>query len=90
MTPDPRELSVDGPMARTVPDVALLWSAMSGAPRLAVEGDVAGVRVAWAPSCGGRFPVDPAVIAVVDAARPTFESLGCRIDRDVPGSRRHP
>ncbi len=74
---DPRELSIDGPMARTVDDVALLWSAMSGLPRLAVEGDVGGVRVACAPDGGGRFPVDPAVAAVIDTARPTFEALGC-------------
>jgi amidase len=82
--PDPRELSVDGPMARTVADVALFWSAMSGSPRLPVEGDVAGLRLAWAPSCGGRFPVDPAVVGVVDAARPTFESLGCPTVESFP------
>jgi amidase len=81
---DPRELSVDGPMARTVADVALLWSAMSGSPRLSVDGDVAGLRVAWAPAGGGRYPVDPAVFAVVDAARPTFESLGCRTVESSP------
>ncbi len=81
---DPRELSIDGPMARTVDDVALLWSAMSGSPRLAVEGDVAGVRVAWAPDGGGRFPVDPAVAAVIDTARPTFEALGCRTVESSP------
>ncbi len=81
---DPRELSIDGPMARTVDDVALLWSAMSGSPRLAVEGDVGGVRVACAPDGGGRFPVDPAVAAVIDAARPTFETLGCRTVESSP------
>jgi amidase len=81
---DPRELSVDGPMARTVADVALLWSAMSGSPRLPVEGDVTGLRVGWSPSCGGRFPVDPAVVAAVDAARPTFESLGCKTTESYP------
>ncbi len=81
---DPRELSIDGPMTRTVDDVALLWSAMSGLPRLAVEGDVGGVRVACAPDGGGRFPVDPAVAAVIDAARPTFETLGCRTVESSP------
>jgi amidase len=81
---DPRELSIDGPMARTVADVALLWSAMSGSPQLAVEGDVAGLRVAWTPDGGGDFPVDPAVVAVVDAARPTFEALGCRTVESSP------
>ena len=74
---DPLELSTDGPMARTVLDVALLWSAMSGEPPLATDGDVRGLRVAWAPTCGGTMPVDPAVVAAVDAARPTFEELGC-------------
>jgi amidase len=74
---DPLELSIDGPMARTVADVALLWSAMSGGPPPAVEGDVAGLRVVWAPTCGGTIPVEPSVAAVVDAARPVFERLGC-------------
>jgi len=74
---DPLDLSTDGPMARTVPDVALLWSAMSGEPPLAIDGDVRGLRVAWSPTCGGSIPVDPEVVAVVDAARPAFDAVGC-------------
>jgi amidase len=74
---DPLDLSTDGPMARTVPDVALLWSAMSGEPPLATDGDVPGLRVAWAPTCGGTIPVDPDVAAVVDSVRPAFEAVGC-------------
>jgi len=74
---DPLDLSTDGPMARTVPDVALLWSAMTGDPPLPTEGDVGGLRVAWAPACGGALPVEPVVAAVIDAARPAFEALGC-------------
>jgi amidase len=74
---DPLELSTDGPMARTVADAALLWSAMSGAPPLAIDGDVRGLRVAWAPTCGDKIPVEPEVAAVVDAARPAFEEMGC-------------
>ena len=73
---DPLDLSTDGPMARTVPDVALLWSAMSGEPPLAIDGDVRGLRVAWSPTCGGSIPVDPEVVAVVDAARPAFDAVG--------------
>jgi amidase len=74
---DPLELSTDGPMARTVPDVALLWAAMSGEPPLAIDADVRGLRIAWAPACGGALPVEPVVVAAVDAARPAFEALGC-------------
>jgi len=74
---DPLELSTDGPMARTVADAALLWSAMSGVPSLAIDGDVRGLRVAWAPTCGDTIPVEPEVAAVVDAACPAFEAMGC-------------
>ena len=88
--PDPRELSVDGPMARTVPDVALLWSAMSGAPRLPVEGDVGGAprgvgAVLWraVPGRPGRGRGRRGSPAHVRVARVPD-------DRDVPGPRRHP
>jgi amidase len=74
---DPLERSTDGPMARTVLDVALLWSAMSGEPPLAADGGVRGLRVALAPTCGATMPVDPSVAAAVGAARPVFEELGC-------------
>jgi amidase len=87
---DPLELSTDGPMARTVLDMALLWSAMSGEPLLPTDGDVRGLRVAWAPTCGGTIPVDPEVAAVVDAARPAFDAVGCEtVDAypDLSGAR---
>jgi amidase len=74
---DPLELSTDGPMARTVPDVSLLWAVISGEPPLPTDGEVRGLRIAWAPTCGGTLPVEPAVAAVVDEARPAFEALGC-------------
>ncbi len=84
-------LSVQGAMARTVEDVALMMQAISGpdarvpisltepgslfARPLARE--FAGTRVAWAPALGGLAPVDARVVAAIDAQRPTFESLGC-------------
>ncbi|MFL5790680.1 MAG: amidase family protein [Actinomycetota bacterium] len=74
---DPLDLSSDGPMARTVADAALLWSVMADAPPVGIDGDVERSRVAWAPACGGTLPVEPEVASVVDAARPTFGSLGC-------------
>ena len=74
---EPWDLSVDGPMARTVEDVALLLSVMSGGEQLDVRGDVRGLRVAWAPTCGGRFPVVSEVMKPVDAMRKVFEQLGC-------------
>jgi amidase len=82
---DRAELSVDGPMARTVEDVALLLSAMSGAPPIDVRGDVRGMRIAWAPTCGGAFPVAPEVADVVDATRTAFDRLGCETVETAPG-----
>ena len=93
-------LAVEGPLARTVQDVALLLSVMAGpdprAPiaiaesggqfRQPLDRSFAGVRVAWSPTLGG-LPVDPRVGAVLDAARPVFADLGCAVDEATPDFR---
>ena len=85
-------LSVDGPMGRTVADVALMLGAIAGpdprspislaAPDRAFSArlgrDVGGVRVAWWKNLGG-VAVDPHVRDAVNAQRTMFESLGCRV-----------
>jgi amidase len=90
-------LSVQGPMARTVQDVALLLSVMAGPdPRSPIaiaepgshfaqplDRDFRGTRVAWSRDLGG-LPVDPRVTAAIDAQRHTFESLGCMVEDDQP------
>ncbi len=89
--------SVEGPMARTVADVALLLSAMAGPdPRSPIAIDepgarfrgplgrsFAGVRVAWSRDLGG-LPIDPRVTAVIDAQRATFQALGCAVEDGQP------
>ena len=90
-------LSVDGPMARSVSDVALFLSAIAGPdPRspLAIgesgggfagslDRDVKGVRIAWWTDLGG-LPFDPTVTQVVNAQRALFESLGCVVEEAEP------
>jgi len=90
-------LSVAGPMARTVQDVALLLSAMAGpdprAPSAIVEAgarfrapldrDFGGVRIAWSPRLGG-LPIDRRVAAVVAPRRATFAALGCVVEESQP------
>ena len=90
-------LSVDGPMARSAADLALMLSAIAGPdPRspiaLAEPGacfaaplarDFRGVRVAWWTALGGA-PVDRRVRAVVDRQRLVFEVIGCRVDEAEP------
>ncbi len=90
-------LSVAGPMARTVGDVALLLSAIAGPdPRVPISltepgarfaapppRDFRGVRIAWSRDLGG-LPVDPRVTAALDARRATFAALGCTVDDGEP------
>ena len=100
----PRELawdslSVTGPMARTVGDVALMLSVIAGpddrAPlsydvdtrafRAAVRRpSIAGWRVAWTPDLDGLVPVEAEVARVAEAATGVFRSLGARVRNASP------
>jgi amidase len=85
---DPEDLSVEGPLARSAEDAALLLSVMADRPDLAVvaaqAADLDGLRVAWAPACAASMPFEPEIVAVVDAARPRFEALGCQVESAYP------
>ena len=90
-------ISVEGPMARTVQDAALMLSAIAGPDRRApisisepgeifsrpLERDFSGVHIAWDRDLGG-LPVDSQITATIDAQRSAFESLGCLVVDDVP------
>lgn len=93
-------ISVTGPMARTVEDVALLLTVMAGPDRRSpisiaesadtfacpLSRDFQGVKIAWSRDFG-ELPVDPLVTDVIEAGRPTFESLGCEIVDEEPDFR---
>ena len=90
-------LSVSGPMARSVADVALFLSAIAGPNPLnplsidedgarfrgRLERDFKGVRVAWWKGLGG-IPFEPEIRAVIDGNRRIFETLGCTVVEDEP------
>ena len=90
-------LSVSGPIARTVTDVALFLSAIAGhdprAPlsiqedparfRAPLARDFKGVRVAWWRGLGG-IPFEPEIRRVVDGNRKLFEDLGCIVEEAEP------
>ena len=90
-------MSVQGPMARTVSDIALMLSTIAGPdPRspiaiaepgtlfsCSLERDFKGVRVAWSRDLGG-LPVDPRVTEVIEGGRHVFESLGCAVEDAEP------
>jgi amidase len=92
-------LSVTGPMARTVGDVALMLSVMAGPddraplsydvdtrrfPAAVRRPSVKGWRAAWTPDLNGLIPVDEEVAAVAERATDVFRSLGVRVERACP------
>lgn len=85
-------LGVEGPMARTVKDIALMLSVIAGPDSrspisIAESGDIfsqplerdfTGTRLAW--SCDlGVLPVDSRVTQVIESQRPVFQDFGCDI-----------
>jgi len=92
------QLSVQGPMGRTVADVALQLSVLAGPdPRVPISLDapgaalaaplptsLAGLRVAWAPDLGGRVTVDPAITSVLSSSVHVFSDLGAAVEEACP------
>ena len=90
-------MGVQGPMARSVADAALMLSVIAGpdprAPlslpepgaafRPPLDRDLGGTAVAWSRNLGG-LPVDPRVAAVVETGRAVLERLGCRVEDAEP------
>ena len=88
---------VQGPMARTVADVALLLSTMAGPDprspiavrepgerfRAPLDRSFKGVRVAWSRDLGG-LPIDRRVTATLEPQRKTLEALGCVVEDGQP------
>ncbi len=90
-------LPVEGPMARTVADIALMLSAIAGPdPRSPIavaepgnifarplDRDFKNVRIAWSPDLG-ELPVDARVTNVLEDQRHVFEDLGCVVEEGQP------
>jgi amidase len=91
------DMTVNGPLARTVGDVAMMMSVIAG-PDLRSpialedpgaifarprERDFRGLRVAWSRDLGG-LPVDPRTMAVLESQRAVFADLGIDLVEDEP------
>ena len=90
-------LSVLGPMARTVKDVALVMSSIAGPDnrcpislqenpqifKASLERDFQGVRVAWSKNLGG-LPVASEVSKVLDSVVGKFTDVGCVVEEVDP------
>ena len=83
---------VEGPIARTALDLALLLRTMSGydaraplsneqdpAPLTDLAASFRGKKVAWLGDLGGYLPMEPEVLKVCGAALRTFTDLGMQV-----------
>ena len=91
-------LSVHGPMARKVPDLAMLLSVIAGYDArvpYSIREDPAlftrplvrnfkGTRIAWLGDFRGYLPFDPGVLELCKTALKAFESLGCIVEEAIP------
>ena len=91
-------MGVQGPMARTVPDLARLLSVQAGYdPRMPLSNrqdpaafaqdlkrDFKGARIAWSGDFGGLMPFEPGVLDLCKSALKTFETLGATVEEAWP------
>ncbi|WP_349359585.1 amidase [Stappia sp.] len=92
-------MATDGPMARSVADLALLLSVQAGfdarAPH-ALDGDgsefagdltrdVSGLRIGWLGDLDGYLPFEDGILDLDRAALRVFEDLGCHVEDAAPG-----
>ncbi|MET0862813.1 MAG: amidase, partial [Nakamurella sp.] len=88
-----QQFAVEGPIARTATDLALLLQTMAGyderAP-LSIEQDVsgysssldvdfAGAKVAWLGDLGGYLPMEPGVLELCGQSVAVFEAMGMHV-----------
>jgi amidase len=91
-------MGVQGPMARTVPDLAMLLSVQAGYdPRLPLSNrqepsqfteplkrDFKGTRIAWLGDFGGHLPFENGILDLCRSALKVFEALGCTVEEAQP------
>jgi amidase len=90
-------IAVEGPMARTVKDVALMLSVIAGPDSRSpiaiaehgsaftrpLDRDFKGVKISWSKNLG-ELPVDPRVTQALENQRHVFEDLGCILEDGQP------
>lgn len=88
-------LATEGPMARTIEDIAGLLAVQAGVnPELpfgrqaqdysALNGDLRGKRIAWLGDWGGAYAVEPGILALCEAALTVFRDQGAVVEAIAP------
>jgi amidase len=85
-------LATEGPMARTVEDIARLLSVQAGEnPQVpfgraggdfaaGLDAPIAGKRIAWAGDWGGAYAMEPGILAACETGLRVFEDLGAVVE----------
>ncbi|MFG0786301.1 amidase [Delftia tsuruhatensis] len=94
-----QQFSVAGPMARDIPDLALLLSVQAGFDaRLPLtrrseppqdwtaqlQRDCKGLRIGWLGDLGGHLPTESGLLQTCRAALQHFTAAGCTVEEAVP------
>ncbi|MFN3281773.1 MAG: amidase [Tabrizicola sp.] len=87
-------LATEGPMARTVEDVARLLIVLAGenpevpfpraVPDLVLDRDLTGLRIGWLADWGGAYAMEPGILDLCEAALRQLEALGARVEPLAP------
>jgi amidase len=91
-------MGVLGPIARSVPDLAMLLSVQAGYdPRVPLSNrqdpsqfsaglkrDFKGTRIAWLGDFRGHIPFEPGILELCRNTLKTFEALGCVVEEAWP------
>ncbi|WP_137821291.1 amidase [Pseudomonas sp. D(2018)] len=92
-----QQLATEGPMGRSVADVAALLRTQAGPHRAAplalsstadligpLQRDFAGARIGWLGDLGGRLPMEAGLLALCESALADFRDLGCHVEDCQP------
>ncbi|MBG6074197.1 amidase [Polaromonas sp. CG_9.11] len=93
-----QQFSVAGPMARNIPDLALLLSVQAGFDaRLPLtrrdktvdftaplQRNFKGSRIGWLGDLGGHLAMEPELLALCEQTCKTFETIGCQVEPVLP------
>jgi amidase len=88
------QLGTEGPMGRTVRDVAMLLSVQAGrdarqplsiaqdgsAFAQPLQAQARGLRIGWLGDLGGHLPFEPGILPLCEAALKRFETLGAAVE----------
>ena len=87
------QLSTDGPMARSVRDLALLLGIQSGPDRRlphsvagfdGIQAPAKGCTIGWIGDWDGYYPMDDGALAKCETALGVFSDLGYKIQKLIP------